>query len=94
MQPNTLSIAAQSLQATPPLPRIRAIAQQDALGNPVFWGVLDQVDPGDVLILTDGKKDWCARVLSASETLITAQDNQQQWLFCRSGPRAGRVAGH
>lgn len=86
--------AAAILASTPPPPRIRAIARKDADGNPVFWGVLDEVNPGDMLILTDGSRDWPARVTTATDTLIIAQDAHGQWLFSRRGPRAGQIVGH
>ncbi|MBU2769020.1 hypothetical protein HAP94_23375, partial [Acidithiobacillus ferrivorans] len=50
-------------------PRIRAIARKDDDGSPVFWRVLDEVDPGDLLILSDGLHDWLARVTAATDTL-------------------------
>ncbi len=87
-------IAAYLLASTPPPPRIRVIARPDTDGNPIFWGVLDEVDPGDMLILTDGIRDWPARVTAVTDTLITAQDAHGQWLFSRRGPRAGHIAGH
>ncbi len=86
--------AAAILASTPPPPRIRVIARPDPDGNPVFWGVLDEVDPGDMLILTDGIRDWPAQVSAATDTLITARDAHGQWLFSRRGPRAGHIAGH
>lgn len=75
-------------------PRIRVVARPDDHGNPVFWGVLDELDPGDILILTDGIRDWPAQVVTVTDILITARDVHQQWLFFRSGPRAGHIAGH
>lgn len=30
----------------------------------------------------------------STDTLITAQDTNGQWLFSRRGPRAGHIAGH
>jgi hypothetical protein len=84
----------QHIRTAPLPPRIRAIARPDQDGNPVFWGVLDEVDPGDMLILSDGYADWPARVTAATDTLITARDARQQWLFSRRGPRAGHIAGH
>jgi hypothetical protein len=85
----------QHIRTAPLPPRIRAIARKDADGNPVFWGVIDELDPGDMLILTDGLRDWPAHVLIATDTLISAMDNaRQEWLFSRRGPRAGQLAGH
>jgi hypothetical protein len=86
--------AAAVLASVPPAPRIRVIARPDPDGNPVFWGVLDEVDPGDILILTDGIRDWPARVSATTDTLITARDAHGQWLFSRRGPSAGHIAGH
>lgn len=82
------------LDTDPLPPRIRVIARPDPQGNPVFWAVLDEVDPDDILILTDGRRDWPARVIIATDTLITARDAHQQWLFHRHGSRAGRVVEH
>ena len=79
---------------TPVPPRIRVIARTDLHGNPVFWSVLDEVDPKDMLILTDGKADWPAHVTAITDTLITARDADGQWLFSRRGPRADHIAGH
>ena len=75
-------------------PRIRVVARPDDHGNPVFWGVLDEIDPGNILILTDGVRDWPAEVLTVTDTLISAQDARQQWLFFRRGPHIGHIAGH
>ncbi len=86
--------AAAVLASVPPYPRIRVVARPGLDGNPVFWAVLDEVDPGDTLILTDGRTDWPARVTAVTDTLITAQDANGQWLFSRRGPRAGHIAGH
>ena len=82
--------------ATASLPTyIRVVARPDPdSGNPVFWRVLDELDPGDLLILSDGLHDWPARVTAATDTLITARDARQQWLFSCRGPRAGHLAGH
>ncbi|MDA8152321.1 MAG: hypothetical protein M0003_06345 [Acidithiobacillus sp.] len=75
-------------------PHIRVVARPDDHGNPVFWGVLDEIDPGNILILTDGVRDWPAEVLTVTDTLISARDARQQWLFFRRGPRTGHIAGH
>ncbi|WP_414041482.1 hypothetical protein ACJU26_05320 [Acidithiobacillus sp. M4-SHS-6] len=79
----------------PQAPRIRVVARPNPFGgNLVFWAVLDEVDPGNMLILTNGTRDWPARVLEVTDTIITARDNQRTYQFARRGPRAGHIAGH
>ena len=81
--------------ATPSMPpRIRVVARPDERGNPVFWGVLDEIDPGNIVILTDGVRDWPAEVLTVTAAFIGVQDSRQQWLFFRRGPHIGHVVGH